>query len=90
MVNEATTYAQRQSIDTKDSSWHASAYRKNEEIGVANLLSQEIKQFLETEPGKSMEAAIWLADRGIVAFGGDTWTSEVYTNPTTNEEFPIN
>lgn len=26
--------------------------------------------------GIGMEAAQWLADQGIVAFGGDTWASE--------------
>jgi hypothetical protein len=34
-----------------------------------------------------MKAAAWLADQGIVAFGGDTWASEVYPNPS-GEEFP--
>ncbi len=42
------------------------------------------------EPGIGMEAAKWLADQGIVAFGGDTWASEVYPNPNGAEEFPIN
>ena len=31
-----------------------------------------------------------LADQGIGAFGGDTWASEVYPNPHTKDEFPIN
>jgi len=58
--------------------------------GWLELIGKDNKQFLEVEPGIGMEAAKWLADQGIVAFGGDTWASEVYPNPTSNEEFPIN
>lgn len=58
--------------------------------GWLELIGHDNKQFLETEPGIGMEAAKWLADQGIIAFGGDTWASEVYPNPKTNEEFPIN
>ena len=46
--------------------------------GWLELVGKDNKQFLETEPGIGMEAAKWLADQGIVAFGGDTWASEVY------------
>ncbi|MDM1292738.1 cyclase family protein [Sphingobacterium sp. N143] len=58
--------------------------------GWLELIGNNNQQFLETEPGIGMEAAKWLADQGIIAFGGDTWASEVYPNPSTNEEFPIN
>nr|WP_229487999.1 cyclase family protein [Pseudoduganella lutea] len=58
--------------------------------GWLELIGKDNKQFLEVEPGIGMEAARWLADQGIVAFGGDTWASEVYPNPHTKEEFPIN
>ncbi len=58
--------------------------------GWLELIGKDNKQFLEVEPGIGMEAAKWLADQGIVAFGGDTWASEVYPNPGTREEFPIN
>lgn len=58
--------------------------------GWLTLIGNNNQQFLETEPGIGMDAAKWLADQGIVAFGGDTWASEVYPNPNTNEEFPIN
>lgn len=58
--------------------------------GWLELIGKDNKQFLEVEPGIGMEAAKWLADQGIVAFGGDTWASEVYPNPGTKEEFPIN
>lgn len=58
--------------------------------GWLELIGNNNQQFLETEPGIGMDAAKWLADQSIVAFGGDTWASEVYPNPNTNEEFPIN
>lgn len=58
--------------------------------GWLELVGKDNKQFLESEPGIGMEAAKWLADQGIVAFGGDTWASEVYPNPKSREEFPVN
>ncbi len=58
--------------------------------GWLELVGKDNKQFLEVEPGIGMEAAKWLADQGIVAFGGDTWASEVYPSPTGKEEFPVN
>lgn len=57
--------------------------------GWLELIGKDDKQFLEVEPGIGMDAAKWLADQGIVAFGGDTWASEVYPNPN-KEEFPVN
>lgn len=57
--------------------------------GWLELIGKDDKQFLEVEPGIGMKAAQWLADQGIVAFGGDTWASEVYPNPS-GEEFPVN
>ncbi|AWG28976.1 MULTISPECIES: cyclase family protein [Burkholderia] len=58
--------------------------------GWLQLIGKDDKQFLDVEPGIGMEAAQWLADQGIVAFGGDTWASEVYPNPHTQDEFPVN
>lgn len=58
--------------------------------GWLELVGKDNKQFLEVEPGIGMEAAQWLADQGIVAFGGDTWASEVYPDPKKVEEFPVN
>ncbi|MCW3466185.1 cyclase family protein [Chitinophaga nivalis] len=58
--------------------------------GWLELIGKDNRRFLETEPGIGMEAAQWLAAQGIVAFGGDTWASEVYPNPKSQEEFPIN
>jgi kynurenine formamidase len=55
--------------------------------GWLELIGKDNNQFLETEPGIGMEAAQWLADQGIIAFGGDTWASEVYPNPKSKEEF---
>jgi len=40
--------------------------------GWLELIGKDNQQFLEVEPGIGMEAAQWLADQGIVAFGGDT------------------
>ncbi|WP_409287402.1 cyclase family protein [Pseudomonas guariconensis] len=57
--------------------------------GWLELIGKDNQQFLATEPGIDLPAAEWLADQGIVAFGGDTWASEVYPNPT-GEEFPVN
>lgn len=73
---------------------HGLSIRKGDVVlfntGWLELIGKDNKQFLEVEPGIGMEAAKWLADQGIVAFGGDTWASEVYPNPASNEEFPIN
>ena len=57
--------------------------------GWLHLIGKDDKRFLESEPGIGMEAAKWLADQKIIAFGGDTWASEIYPNPT-GEEFPVN
>ncbi|NYE64171.1 kynurenine formamidase [Duganella sp. 1224] len=57
--------------------------------GWLELIGKDHQQFLEVEPGIDMDAARWLAARDIVAFGGDTWASEVYPNPS-GEEFPVN
>ena len=58
--------------------------------GWLELIGKDNKQFLDVEPGIGMEAAKWLSDQGIVAFGGDTWASEIYPNPRSKEEFPVN
>jgi kynurenine formamidase len=57
--------------------------------GWLELIGKDNKRFLESEPGLGMEAAKWLADRRIVAFGGDTWASEVYPGEG-GDEFPVN
>lgn len=57
--------------------------------GWLELMGKDNDRFLKAEPGIGMEAAQWLARQKIVAFGGDTWASEVYPNPT-GEEFPVN
>lgn len=58
--------------------------------GWLELIGKDNQMFLEQEPGIGMEAAQWLADQGIVAYGGDTWASEVYPDPKSGEEFPVN
>ena len=58
--------------------------------GWLELIGKDNTQFLEVEPGIGMQAAQWLADQGIVAFGGDTWASEVYPSPQGDDEFPVN
>lgn len=57
--------------------------------GWLDLIGKDNARFLAGEPGIGLEAAKWLANKGIVAFGGDTWASEVYPNKS-GEEFPAN
>ncbi|WP_421407567.1 cyclase family protein [Agrobacterium tumefaciens] len=57
--------------------------------GWLELIGKDDKTFLEVEPGIGMEAAEWLADHNIVAFGGDTWASEIYPAKD-GQEFPVN
>ena len=57
--------------------------------GWLELIGKDDKTFLEVEPGIGMEAAKWLAELGIVAFGGDTWASEIYPAKD-GQEFPVN
>lgn len=57
--------------------------------GWLELIGKDNQKFLGVEPGIGMEAARWLADQGIVAFGGDTWASEIYPAKD-GQEFPIN
>lgn len=57
--------------------------------GWLELLGEDNKKFLDVEPGIGMEAAQWLADKDIIAFGGDTWASEIY--PSKDDQlFPVN
>jgi len=57
--------------------------------GWLELIGKDDKTFLEVEPGIGMEAAEWVAEQGIVAFGGDTWASEIYPAKD-GQEFPVN
>ncbi|PKA39995.1 polyketide cyclase [Rhizobium sullae] len=57
--------------------------------GWLELVGQDNKKFLDVEPGIGMEAAKWLAAQDIVAFGGDTWASEIYPSKD-GQEFPVN
>ena len=72
---------------------HGMAVREGDVVlfntGWLELVGKDDERFLKAEPGINMEAAEWLAGQKIVAFGGDTWASEVYPNPS-GEEFPVN
>jgi kynurenine formamidase len=57
--------------------------------GWLELIGKDDKKFLKVEPGIGMEAAEWLAAQGIVAFGGDTWATEIYPAKD-GREFPVN
>lgn len=57
--------------------------------GWLELIGTDDEKFLAVEPGIGMEAAAWLAEHGIVAFGGDTWASEIYPAKD-GQEFPVN
>lgn len=57
--------------------------------GWLELIGKDDGKFLEVEPGIGMEAAEWLASQGIVAFGGDTWATEIYPSKD-GREFPVN
>lgn len=57
--------------------------------GWLELIGKDNKKFLAVEPGIGMEAAKWLAEKDIVAFGGDTWASEIYP-AADGQEFPVN
>jgi kynurenine formamidase len=57
--------------------------------GWLELIGKDNDKFLGVEPGIGMEAAQWLAGKGIVAFGGDTWASEIYP-ASDGREFPVN
>jgi kynurenine formamidase len=57
--------------------------------GWLELIGKDNQKFLEVEPGIGIEAAEWLAAQGIVAFGGDTWASEIHPAKD-RREFPVN
>jgi len=57
--------------------------------GWLELIGTDNERFLAVEPGIGMAAAEWLADKDIVAFGGDTWASEIYP-ASDGREFPVN
>jgi kynurenine formamidase len=57
--------------------------------GWLELIGKDNQKFLGVEPGIGMEAATWLAGKGIIAFGGDTWASEIYPSKD-GQVFPVN
>jgi kynurenine formamidase len=57
--------------------------------GWLELIGKDDEKFLSAAPGIGVAAAEWLAAQGIVAFGGDTWCSELYPAKD-GKVFPVN
>ncbi len=57
--------------------------------GWLKLVGRDNQAFLSGEPGIGLDAAKWLADQDIVAFGGDTWASEVAPRKD-GQRIPVN
>jgi kynurenine formamidase len=53
-------------------------------------MGKDNKRFLEGCPGINREAARWLAGRGIVAVGADTWAVEVVPGESDAGTFEVN
>jgi len=56
--------------------------------GWLDQAERDPKAFLAGEPGIGVEAAEWLASRGVVAVGADTWGLDVLPNPDPDQVFP--
>ncbi len=56
--------------------------------GWQRLSDDDPKRFLEGEPGIVEESAAFLADKGVVAIGADTWGVEAVPNPDPQRIFP--
>ncbi|MCH2171447.1 cyclase family protein [Myxococcota bacterium] len=57
--------------------------------GWQSLATKEPSKFIAAEPGLGMEGASYLADRGVVAVGADTWAVEVLPPENPREAFPV-
>ncbi len=57
--------------------------------GWMRLAEEDPQTFLSGAPGIGVPAAEWLADRGVVAVGADTWCVEVLPNPDPAQVFPV-
>ncbi len=53
------------------------------------LATSDPKRFLESEPGLDLSGAKYLAKKGVVAVGADTWAVEVLPNPDPEAAFPV-
>jgi kynurenine formamidase len=57
--------------------------------GWGSLWKQDNARFTGGEPGIGVEAAKWLAQKGVAVVGADTWAVEVVPNPDANLAFPV-
>jgi len=53
------------------------------------LAGSDPDAFLAGEPGLDVDGAAWLAARGVVAVGADTWGLDVLPNPDPEQVFPV-
>lgn len=53
------------------------------------LAKRDPEQFLAQEPGLVVDAAEYLASRGVVAVGADTWGLDALPNPDPEVVFPV-
>ncbi len=57
--------------------------------GWQRLSTEDPKRFIAGEPGIIEESAIFLADKGVVAIGADTWGVEAAPGPDPERIFPV-
>lgn len=57
--------------------------------GWQSLASDDPAAFLQGQPGINTPAAMWLAERGVVAVGADNWGLEIFPNPDPQQVFPV-
>lgn len=57
--------------------------------GWGSLWKEDNDRFNAGAPGIGMEAATWLADKGVAVVGADTWPVEVVPNPDSTQAFPV-
>lgn len=57
--------------------------------GWLSLVGRDNERFMAGEPGLGVEGARFLAGRGVVAIGADTWALEVLPGEVEGEVFPV-
>jgi kynurenine formamidase len=57
--------------------------------GWLSLVGRDDERFMAGEPGLGVEGARFLAGRGVVAIGADTWALEVLPGENASEVFPV-
>jgi kynurenine formamidase len=57
--------------------------------GWLSLVGHDDKRFMAGEPGLGVGGARFLASRGVVAIGADTWALEVLPGEVESEAFPV-